>query len=71
LTPSPAWCLLLSVTKTLTTREAAEALGVTVSRFHRLVAAHSIQPAIKAPGKRGACWWHVADVERLRSEAAA
>ena len=55
----------------LTTTEAADRLGVNVQKFHRLAAAHSIEPHLRAPGKRGACFWLTADVEALATEVAA
>ena len=59
------------MTETLTTSEAADRLGVNVQKFHRLAAAHSIEPHLRAPGKRGACFWRPADVERLARKGAA
>lgn len=52
----------------LTTREAAERIGVTVKRFHFLTAKHSIDPAVQGSGKRGEKFWRPRDVERLLAE---
>lgn len=54
-----------------TTQVAAERVGVNVQKFHRLVAEHGIQPALKAPGLRGAMFWSVDDVDRLIDALAA
>jgi hypothetical protein len=51
--------------ETLTSQEAADRIGVTVQKWHRLVAKHRIDPALKAPGLRGASFWHIADVDRI------
>lgn len=53
------------MTETLTTKEAAERLGVDVQKFHRLVLVHRIDHALKAPGLRGAKFWNVEDIDRL------
>lgn len=60
------------MTETLTSQEAADLLGgLTAQKFHRLVDKHGIEPALKAPGLRGAKFWHRSDIERLASEVAA
>lgn len=63
--------ILLSVTETLTTQEAAKRLDVTVQKFHRLVLRHRLDPAVKAPGLRGAMFWNTEDIDRLGAELAA
>lgn len=59
---------------TLTTREAAERLGVTVRSFHWLATKHRLDPARSLPGIRGAKFWKRSDIDRLgaklRKEAA-
>lgn len=58
------------MTETLTSTEAAELLGVNAQKFHRLVQKHRIEPALAAPGLRGAKFWHRSDIETLRKAAA-
>lgn len=70
-TVTPVVLYSFPLMETLTSRQAAERLGVNVQKFHRLVAAKDIQPALRAPGKRGAAFWDPADIERLRDEAVA
>jgi len=50
---------------TLTSAEAADRLGVTVQKWHRLAKAANLTPASAAPGLRGARWWNLADVNRI------
>jgi hypothetical protein len=54
--------------ETVLSREAAERVGVNVQKFHRLAALHKIYPAFEAPGKRGAKFWNVRDIDRLTDE---
>jgi hypothetical protein len=51
--------------ETLTSAAAAEQLGVTPQKFHRLVAKHNVSPVLAAPGVRGAKFWFVHDIERI------
>ncbi len=53
---------------TITSREAADRLGVNPQKFHRLAAQHDISPALEAPGLRGAKFWLARDIDRLRKE---
>lgn len=53
---------------TLTTREAADQLGITVRQFHGLASKHDLIPARELPGIRGAKFWRVSDVVRLASK---
>jgi len=55
----------------LTSREAAERLGVSISTLHLLSQLGEITPAIKAPGLRGAKWFSPADVDALKAKRAA
>lgn len=57
--------------ETLTTAEAADRLGVNVQKFFRLAEAANIQPALAAPGLRGAKFWRTADIERLAAQTKA
>lgn len=49
----------------LSTRQAAERLGISVFAFHHRAKTRQLQPVRKDYGKRGTCWWDPADVERL------
>jgi hypothetical protein len=51
--------------ETLTSRQAADRLGVNVQKFHRLIVGTGIIPVVKAPGLRGAKFWAVDDIEAL------
>lgn len=48
------------------TKEAAEALGVTRTHITRLVKAGQLTPAVKAPGLRGAFMFTKEEVEQAR-----
>lgn len=64
----------LSAMEILTSREAADLLGIRIQAWHRLVAKEGLRPTHELPGIRGAKFWLRADVERLqraRAEAAA
>ena len=58
----------------VTTREAAEILGVSVFQVARLAQRGELRTAVQAPGKRGARFFDRADVETFiasrRTEAA-
>ena len=55
----------------LTSRQAADHLGVNVSKFHRIVAATEwLTPVLEIPGIRGAKFWNPDDIERLGDELA-
>lgn len=60
---------MLSTVESLTSREAAERLGITVRQWHGLVAKHKLQPVRELPGLRGAKFWAVEDVDSLRAVA--
>lgn len=51
--------------------EACELLGIDRSTLTRWVASGRLTPAFKAPGLRGAYFFHRADVERLARERTA
>jgi hypothetical protein len=55
----------------LTSRKAADRLGVNVQKFHRLVARHNIKPVGEVPGIRGAKFWHALDIDRLAANTEA
>jgi hypothetical protein len=57
--------------ESLTSREAAERLGVSVRQWHGLVAKHKLRPVRELPGLRGAKFWSVDDVDSVRPEVAA
>ena len=59
---------MLSDMEVLSTSEAAEHLGLTVSQFHHRIARAEIEPAFRIPGIRGAKFWHRTDVEALAAE---
>lgn len=54
----------------LTTREAAEILGCSVSQAHRLADLGELPIAHKVPGLRGPRLFRRTDVERLAAEVA-
>jgi hypothetical protein len=56
--------------ESLTTAEAAARLGVPVWKFHREYAPR-IAPVLEAPGKRGAKFWNLRDIDRLADELTA
>lgn len=49
----------------LTTQQAAERLGLSVRQLHYLIDSKRLHPAFKAPGKRGAFFFHQSDIEAL------
>jgi len=49
----------------LTSAEAAQLLGVSQSTLSRLVTTGRLRPALRAPGKVGACFFRPADVHRF------
>ena len=51
----------------LTSREAADDLGVTVRSWHWIAEKYALIPAKELPGVRGAKLWHAADVERVKT----
>lgn len=55
----------------LTSRKAADRLGVNIQKFHRLAAKHGLSPVMEAPGKRGAKFWNPRDIDRLDAAKAA
>lgn len=55
----------LGARKPLTTRDAADCLGVNIQKFFRLAAKHNVQPVLQATGRRGARFWDLSDVARL------
>lgn len=57
--------------ETLTTAAAAERLGVNVQKFFRLAESAGIQPALEAPGLRGAKFWRTSDIDALATQRAA
>jgi DNA-binding transcriptional MerR regulator len=52
----------------ITSRQAAEVAGTTVTTINRWVASGRLTPVIEVPGYRGARLFDPADVEALRSE---
>jgi len=56
--------------ETLTSREAAERLGIAVSTFHTWVSAGKLTPVKQLDGLRGAKLFATADVEALREAVA-
>jgi len=55
----------------LTSREAAERLGVSISTLHLLSQLGEITPVLQAPGLRGAKWFSPEDVDALKAKRAA
>lgn len=51
----------------ITTHKAAQILGVSHQTVQRFVTAGLLEPALKAPGKRGAFFFTVEEVNRLRT----
>jgi excisionase family DNA binding protein len=54
------------VDDTLTTREAADRLGVPLSTFHNFIRKGRIEPARKLSGRTGTYLFHPAAVDALR-----
>ena len=53
----------------LTTREAAEALGVVPQTIAKWVDTGRLTPALKGPGLRGVMWFRPDDINALRKTA--
>lgn len=53
--------------ESLTSRQAADQLGVSVQKFHRLMASEKVAPVMEAPGLRGAKFWNARDIERVQA----
>lgn len=51
--------------ESLTSRKAADLLGVNAQKFHRLVAAYDVHPVFEADGIRGVKLWNPRDIESL------
>lgn len=49
----------------LTTADAADLVGVTVQKFHRLANSAGIAPVIQGAGIRGPKFWKVGDVATI------
>ena len=49
----------------MTSREAADLLGVTPQAWHRIVAKEGLVPVKSVPGIRGAKFWRSVDVMRV------
>lgn len=49
----------------MSSREAAELLGINAQAWHRLVAKERLIPVKQVPGIRGAKFWKTTDVMRL------
>ena len=54
--------------ETVTSKEAADRIGISLSTFHNWIAAERITPVKKLPGARGPYLFDAADVERIREE---
>lgn len=52
----------------LSTREAADLLGVSVKMWHRLTKRYGVAPVGKLTGLRGAMFWSPESVELIRSK---
>lgn len=52
----------------MTTREVADAFGVTTREIARRVERSALEPAVKLPGLRGAFLFNRADIAALTSE---
>jgi len=52
--------------ETLTTKEAAVQLGVSVQKVHRATAQLGLVPMLKLPGRTGAKVWTPNDIELVR-----
>lgn len=55
-------------TDLITTRQAAERLGVTVSTVSRWAASGKLVPALRLEGLRGPMWFRPADVDALATQ---
>lgn len=55
----------LSDMEILTSREAADLLGISPQAWHRLVAKERLVPVKEVPGIRGAKFWKATDVMRV------
>lgn len=64
LTPTRAGVKPFPMTS-ITSRDAAERLGVSVQTWHRLVTKYAITPERSLPGIRGAKYWRLSDVNRV------
>jgi hypothetical protein len=53
----------------LTSKGAAERLGVTVRQFHYLVERHGVKPVRELPGLRGAKFWDPSDIDAMTKAA--
>lgn len=51
--------------ESLTSRQAADRLGVNAQKFHRLAKTAGLTPVLEVPGIRGAKFWDPADIEDL------
>ena len=49
----------------ITTREAAEILGVKPQAIAKMVRRKTLTPSRQAPGPRGAFWFHRTDIETV------
>lgn len=54
----------------LTSREAANRLGISVQTISRWVNEGKLTPALKAPGLRGPSFFRAEDVDALKGDAA-
>jgi excisionase family DNA binding protein len=57
-------------TDLLSTKQAAERMGVSVSTISRLVASRKLTPALRLEGKTGPMFFNQEDVESAITEAA-
>lgn len=55
----------------VSSREAAERLGISVAYFHRLAEARAIEPAVPASRHGTGKLWHPGDIEELVLERGA
>lgn len=53
----------------LTTRQAADRLGVNVSTISRWVLAGRLSPALRGDGQTGGMWFRAADIDGMREAA--
>lgn len=54
--------------ETVTSREAADRIGISLSTFHNWLTAGRVKAAKQLPGARGAYLFEVAEIERVRTE---